>query len=756
MRIGIGVCPGVSGATQQRAAWNPVLLSGLVAWFYGDDAEATITAAEYDSIPNQGSLGNSFDDGAAKPDAVTIKYKSAPNFQATESLLYSGAAADFEFLHSPAGEATITVRVEDIEVGAHTILCTSRSGLVGAGGVWLYRPSADQAQFRIIKADGTNIVALQTQYCLAHDTLTIVRDADSVEQYVNGEYQGTAAIVGASTGAPTFAMRIGNAEVGSAPLLGTVPELIIQNVADTYNMDRRINWLHERWGTGPNVVAAGNSLTVGQGSTFSPSKNWVRQMDLSSLGKPMLRRIATSGRTTPQLTAEIASLALPKFIGDRSDVLVIYEAGNDMSANGVTPAQAWANVVAYREEAVIAGWSGAVATCTIGPRSDLDTVTEVDAFNALVRANWAAEGFAFIADFGDDAGLAVPAADGVHYNDAQYLTIAGYFEAQILTWFARPALSSATVDESGYRVTLTYAEALDEAYVPDASDFSVAGTGVNGTPVTDSVVVSGSTVYFDLSLPVGETRTVTVSYTPGATKLRRVAGSGADAAALTAAAVTNGSLLVAAYDLSFGVTQAAGLISQIDDASGEGNHQIQATDANKRQYNATGLGGLPTADSDTANRYMRITALAGGTIAQPTWIMHALTWSTVSGRACDGYDAGAGRQIMSGNGTNAQVYSGSFAGSAGQPADAAPTIFDAEFNSPNSRFRLESHGAALVEQTGLTSGTQSLVGYQLGGGAGAAYRGGIGRSLAYRGPVSAGAKEIARQRARNDFGIVGI
>lgn len=740
-----------SGAT----AWSPEQLPSLAAWYRGDDAGASITASEYDSIPNRGSAGGSFAFAGAKPDVVTLNGKSAPDFASTERLQYSGAAADFSFLHDDTGSGTITLRCHNLAGGAHTLLCTTRSGQTGNGGVWLYRPSTTSFQLRVVRSTGVDDGYGNSQHCEIGDVITITKSPTSVVTYVNGEQQLTAALTTPSSGAPKFALVVGNTETGGAPINGTIPELMLQSTIDTASMDRRINWLHSRWSSAPNIVVAGNSLTVGGGSSFSPSKNWLRQMNASALGYPMLRRIATSGVVTPTLTSEILTRAMPKFIGNGSDMLIIYEAGNDM-LYGASPAAAWANIVAYRNAAVAAGWSGAIATCTIGPRSDLDTATEVNAFNTLARANWEAAGFAFLADFGDDAGLAVPAADGIHYNDAQYLIIAGYFEAEILAYFAGPTFSSAAVDESGYRVTLTYSEALDEDYTPAASDFSVGGTGVNGVPVNGSVVVSGATVRFDLSLPVGDTRTVTVSYTPGATTLRKAAAPGASAGALVGGAVTNNSLLVAAYDLAFGVTHAAGLISQIDDASGEGNHITQATSARRRQYNATGLGGRPTADSNDTVRHLLLTALTGGAVSQPTWIMHATTWSTTAGRICDGYDAGVGRHIMSGNGTNAQIYSGAFAGSAGQPSNGAATIFDAEMNSPNSRLRIEPDGASIIEQTGLTTGTQTLIGFQMGGGVGTSWRGNIGRTLVYRGPVSAGAKEVARQRAREDFSIEGL
>jgi hypothetical protein len=87
-------------------------------------------------------------------------------------------------------------------------------------------------------------------------------------------------------------------------------------------------------------------------------------------------------------------------------------------------------VVAYRDAAVVAGWTGEIATCTIGPRSDLSEVARA-AYNAAARAGWAAAGFSRLVDFGDDPALAVPAADGIHYDSAQYALLAGHMASAL-------------------------------------------------------------------------------------------------------------------------------------------------------------------------------------------------------------------------------------------------------------------------------------------------------------------------------------
>lgn len=180
-----------------------------------------------------------------------------------------------------------------------------------------------------------------------------------------------------------------------------------------------------------NLVAHGNSLTYGTGASDRLVYSWPAQI-VDLIADYAVFNEGIAGETTPNLTAAISTAVIPH-LADPSvatNVLVIYEGGNDMQVGGSTPAEAWANIVAYISAARSAGWVGYIGTCTIGPRSNLAQAS-IDSFNALVRANWASAGFDFLSDFGDDPALATPIADGVHYNDAQYTVVARYFADSI-------------------------------------------------------------------------------------------------------------------------------------------------------------------------------------------------------------------------------------------------------------------------------------------------------------------------------------
>lgn len=92
-----------------------------------------------------------------------------------------------------------------------------------------------------------------------------------------------------------------------------------------------------------------------------------------------------------------------------------------------------------------------------------------------------------------------------------------------------------TVTASSTQMVLTYDEALDEASIPDLTDFSVSIDGSASTPT--AIDVSSTTVTLTLSPLVEYGDVVTISYTKGANPLQD--GAGNDVSNLTNQAVTN-------------------------------------------------------------------------------------------------------------------------------------------------------------------------------------------------------------------------
>lgn len=88
---------------------------------------------------------------------------------------------------------------------------------------------------------------------------------------------------------------------------------------------------------------------------------------------------------------------------------------------------------------------------------------------------------------------------------------------------------------SAQRLTLTYSEGLDKRFVPDVTDFVIAGQAKAVTKVT----IDGPFVYLDVATAF-VTGAVTVAYTQNATVSKRLQDSSNNqAASFTATAVTN-------------------------------------------------------------------------------------------------------------------------------------------------------------------------------------------------------------------------
>lgn len=182
-----------------------------------------------------------------------------------------------------------------------------------------------------------------------------------------------------------------------------------------------------------NIVTEGDSLTAGEGA--SAGNDWPAQLE-TLLGEPItLTNFAVGGST---LTNELAARA-----GDVDAALVQdawtlnvclpWAGTNDMKALGLTGADTYDLYLAYCQARQSAGYK--VVAFTVLPRSGATVPagfeTERQAFNALVRANWAtfADALADVAadyrigDAGDEWG-SVYFSDGVHMTDRGYALIA--------------------------------------------------------------------------------------------------------------------------------------------------------------------------------------------------------------------------------------------------------------------------------------------------------------------------------------------
>lgn len=410
-----------------------IVLPSLAILIDGRDTNNIVTNGEYDVVANSGLLGYQFNWASAHPSRALINQQEAPRVDTAEVLKFSAPKSELGFLHQDGSEATFNFRCFDLEAGAHTVLLTSRNPQ--GPGVWIYWPSPNNVQIRFMGLDGNTAYAMTNQFCRPNSTIKIVKLSDRVKIWSDGEYQGEALALPTGSTEPQSELFLGNTEAVNAPLKGVLPIVAVQDVADEDNTHYMVNRIQRIYGTGVSFVLNGNSLTLGQAATFGPSDRITSVIDLSSLGYSCYRFSALGGLTTPQLTAQLEERIMPMMIGVERELLGLYEIGNDLKVNGATPEQAWENCKTYFARARALGWVGHIAISTIGYRTDIPDAT-VDAVNALVVAGALDVGFAFIVRIDLEPSLAVPGGgDLIHYNTAQYATIAGLWEYQLLSLF---------------------------------------------------------------------------------------------------------------------------------------------------------------------------------------------------------------------------------------------------------------------------------------------------------------------------------
>ena len=184
------------------------------------------------------------------------------------------------------------------------------------------------------------------------------------------------------------------------------------------------------------VLFDGDSIAAGQGA--SPKRGLARQVQALLPRGTRVVVTAVSGRPAQQCLALYDTTVAPAFDVATSCVIFFHAGDNDI-AQGGTAAEAYAALRSYVARAHAQGW--AVVVSTEMQRFDFlaEGQREIDAYNALLRADRAgADG---LADFGADplmggaGGRSDPArytADGVHPTDGGYAVLARVAAASLL------------------------------------------------------------------------------------------------------------------------------------------------------------------------------------------------------------------------------------------------------------------------------------------------------------------------------------
>lgn len=168
------------------------------------------------------------------------------------------------------------------------------------------------------------------------------------------------------------------------------------------------------------LLCDGNSMTF-----TGPTSAWPTKIADYIGPSWLIRNIAVSGQTTQQMAADAASEADSQFSALRSRcILVAWEGRNDMVVNGITGAQAFANMKAYCQARRAAGWK--VVVLTMLPTTAVDETHRGD-YNTPIRATWRtfADGLADVAA-DPRIGDAGDALDTTYFYDGTHMTDAGY------------------------------------------------------------------------------------------------------------------------------------------------------------------------------------------------------------------------------------------------------------------------------------------------------------------------------------------
>jgi hypothetical protein len=181
----------------------------------------------------------------------------------------------------------------------------------------------------------------------------------------------------------------------------------------------------------------GNSWIAGTGASGGNDMISVVTRGLGGSAYVLTTNEGSGGQTIHQMTASPGSDDIYQGFF-RSSTLVVWEGRNDIVTNSIDGATAYANMKTFLQARQAAGWKGSRAP-TPGNDNivllDIDTsgtgmsgaaLTAAQDYNTLVAANTAGAGDK-VADaliHVDGLSLGVPASDGLHYNDAQYATVA--------------------------------------------------------------------------------------------------------------------------------------------------------------------------------------------------------------------------------------------------------------------------------------------------------------------------------------------
>ena len=163
------------------------------------------------------------------------------------------------------------------------------------------------------------------------------------------------------------------------------------------------------------------------------------------------------------------------------------------------------------------------------------------------------------------------------------------------------------------------------------------------------------------------------------------------------------------------VTEAAGGVSVWGDQGSSGNDLLQGTEGNRPGLVSSWRNSRPALSFNGTTHFLRIAALANGSLSQSYTIVLVGSWDNDNGTGPFAVASAATAFGVRHQGGDPTLSTGAnFNSGTSAPASGTAFVMLAEANSSSSKIRFEGHGVAVQNATG-NAGTGGLVGVTVGG-----------------------------------------
>ncbi len=391
-----------------KAAWSPLALPGLVAWYQPKGAASL--AASYVNLANPGTYDAAPVAGAPAFDALIGWTFDGTNPLDTGITPVSGNAMQWRFRN-----ATQDTYIGYYKVGARFDIAPNRSSNDVAYGSGGQRGVAPRLRY------GTVGVAAQ-------------------QGYRNGVADGAA--IAAWTAAASGTVWVGGLSGLGAPynFIGEVSSFVFCSSLTGILMAQLADWMYQFAITTPQIICDGDSLTYGTGATHGVN-DYPTQMQ-ALLGGTTAWRVNNQGtpsETLAQMEANAAATVDIQYETPRTEnICIIWGGTNDLVLVGVATTET--RLQTYCNSRRAAGWKVIAVTCL--PRNEANPFeANRQAYNTWIRAQGTGLYDALvdiaadprIGDAGDNTDLTYYDADQTHLNNAGYAVVAALALAQVAT-----------------------------------------------------------------------------------------------------------------------------------------------------------------------------------------------------------------------------------------------------------------------------------------------------------------------------------